>query len=84
MTMRSSRAEVRNPVLRLKATKRIFEMPRDQQEIWYDILKEMSAEARVEAERLWRKPKAPMAGYHKALAVYAGHFAKVIGRRARA
>ena len=43
-----------------------------------DILKDISADARVKAEKCWRTHKAPMAAYWKAVAVYAGHTARAL------
>lgn len=82
-TIRSNRAETRNPLLTLPATRKLLDLPRDQQEVIYDILRELAADANARAEKCWRTHKAPMAAYWKAAAVYAGHLAKVIGRRAR-
>lgn len=81
---RSNRIETRNPVLALPATRRLLALPRDQQEVIYDILRDLAADAQSRAEKCWRTHKGPMAAYWKAAAVYAGHLAKVIGRRAKA
>ena len=76
MTSRASRAEVRNPALRLPALRRLLELPAAVREPLADVLLELRADAIERAEVSWRKHKAPMAAYWKAVGVYAGHFAR--------
>ncbi|AUW59415.1 hypothetical protein C1T17_16305 [Sphingobium sp. SCG-1] len=80
MIQRSSRASVRNPVLRLPAVaalRNLDEQPRQQ---LVDALRAIQADARDRANECWRKHKAPMAAYWKAVSVYSGHIARSISR----
>lgn len=73
MTSRSLRCDVRNPLLRLPAADRIAALPPDARLALAELLADISIDARARAESCWRKHKAPMAAYWKAVAVYAGH-----------
>ena len=42
------------------------------------VLLQLRREARVNAETSWRRHKAPMAAYWKAVSVYAGHLARAL------
>lgn len=42
------------------------------------LLHELSLDARDRAEQSWRRNKAPMATYWKAVSVYAGHLCRVV------
>lgn len=42
------------------------------------LLHELSLDARDRAELSWRRNKAPMATYWKAVSVYAGHLRRVL------
>ena len=42
------------------------------------ILVELAGDARARADDSWRRHKAPMAAYWKAVSVYAGHLARVL------
>lgn len=70
---RSSRPDVRNPLLRLPAAQRIAELPEPARAALRALLGEIAADARERAEKSWRTHKAPMAVYWKCLAVYAKH-----------
>lgn len=78
---RSNRADVRNPILSLPSAQRLLALPAEQQAVIYGLLREVAADASGRADKCWRTHKAPMAAYWKAVAVYAGHIAKVIGKR---
>lgn len=86
MTARSSRREIRNPVLALPAAQRLQELLQGQPEI-RDALAalhgELALQARTKAEEAWRKRKGPMAAYWQACNVYGKHIRAVIrqGRR---
>jgi hypothetical protein len=80
---RSSREEVRNPLLKLPAAQRIQTLPPEARHALADLLLELSRDARERAHRGWRQNKAPMAAYWKAVSVYAGHLHR-IARPARA
>lgn len=75
---RSSRADVRNPLLKLPAMQKALKAGKLERMILRDILKEVSADARERAEKCWRTHKAPMAAYWKAVAVYANHTARAL------
>lgn len=73
MTGRSNRAEVRNPVLALPAFDQLAAMHPAARRALGAVLGDLSAESRLRAEQCWRKHKAPMAVYWKAVSVYARH-----------
>lgn len=75
---RSLRTDIRNPLLSLPAMQRAQKMGRLERLILRDLLREISADARIRAEKCWRTHKAPMAAYWKAVAVYAGHAARAL------
>ena len=82
MLARSSRVDVRNPVLALPAAARLRSLPVEARTALAEVLREIAADARARADESWRKHKAPMAAYWKAVAVYAGHIARVVSRPA--
>lgn len=75
--MRSNRRDVRNPVLALPSARAIAALPADARQALRALLIDISADARARAEKCWRTHKAPMAAYWKAVAVYAGHAARI-------
>ena len=75
---RSTRAEVRNPVLALPAARRLRDAPAPARALLAGLLDDLAADARQRAEACWRKHKAPMAAYWKAVAVYAKHLARAL------
>lgn len=79
-TRRSARlsAEVRNPLLRLPAAQRLSSLPPEVRQILADLLHELACDARDRAEQSWRRHKAPMAAYWKAVSVYAGHLHRML------
>lgn len=77
---RSSKADVRNPLLSLPAVAQIQALPLESQAALRALLKDISADARVRAEKCWRTHKAPMALYWKCVAVYTGHAARLLCR----
>jgi hypothetical protein len=70
---RSIQADVRNPLLSLPAAHRIQNLPDTAKAALGALLKQISDDARIRAEKCWRTHKAPMAAYWKTVAVYAGH-----------
>lgn len=74
---RSLRADVRNPLCGLPAAQQIAALPPESREALRMLLKQISADARVRAEKCWRTHKAPMAAYWKAVAVYANHASRI-------
>lgn len=75
---RSSRPATRNPLLRLPAAQRLSELPIEARGMLRTLLLEISADARSRAEHSWRRHKAPMAAYWKAVSVYARHTARLL------
>lgn len=76
MSERSSRQEVRNPVLALDATARINELPPESRALISDILRDLSRDARSRAQKSWSQNKGPMAVYWKAVGAYATHLSR--------
>jgi hypothetical protein len=75
---RSNRPDVRNPVLGLRAAARLAAMPAPVRELLAEILLELAGDARRRANEAWKRHKAPMACYWKAVAVYARHLARAV------
>jgi tartrate dehydratase beta subunit/fumarate hydratase class I family protein len=75
---RSVRADVRNPVLGLPALEQLQNLDADSRTAIRSLLLNIRSDAQVRAENCWRKHKAPMAAYWKAVAVYAGHIARAL------
>lgn len=80
MAERSTRADVRNPLLSLPSFAALRELdPAVKQQV-ATALKALQADARERADKCWRTHKAPMAVYWKAVGVYAGHIARALTR----
>jgi len=77
MPTRSATAVVRNPVLALPAAADIQALPPEARAALRAVLKQISADARIRAEKCWKTHKAPMAAYWKAVAVYANHTSRI-------
>jgi len=75
---RSSSPEVRNPMLALPSVQRLCRRSPEERIALADVLREVSLDARQRAEDSWRRHKAPMAAYWKAVSVYAGHLARAV------
>lgn len=75
---RSSRPDVRNPMLALPAARAIAELPPESRLALRILLLDLSRDARRRAEYSWRSSKAPMAVYWKAIAVYARYIAALL------
>jgi hypothetical protein len=71
-------------LLSLPAVRALQELPCDVREALALALRAVQADARSRADQCWRKHKAPMAVYWKAVGVYCGHLARVIGQRSAA
>lgn len=80
MADRSSRAEVRNPVLRLGSLQAILRLPPEVRELLRLLFLELATDAGARAQACWFGHKAPMATYWKGVSVYAKHIARAIGR----
>jgi len=74
---RSTSAIVRNPLLRLPSAQRIADLPPEAREAFQALMQDIRVDARDLAEKCWKKHKAPMAAYWKAVSVYAGHSARL-------
>ena len=79
MTRRSSRAEVRNPVLSLPAARLIRAMPADTRTLLAVLLLDLATEARRRGRMSWESRKVFVAAYWATVGVYAGHVARVLG-----
>jgi len=80
--MRSSRRDVRNPVLRLPATLRMIEeIPPDNRRQLGTLLRPLADQAAAEGEKCWRGGKAMMGAYWRVVAVYSRHIAHAIDPR---
>lgn len=75
---RSNRAVVRNPMLALPAMKTLRMLDPGTRLVLARLLNDLADDARQRAEQCWRKHKAPMAAYWKAVAVYAKHIARAV------
>jgi hypothetical protein len=88
MSARSSRPEVRNPVLALPAARRLAEtLQEPARQALEALLLELARDAGDRAKAAWRSHKAPMACYWKIVSVYARHLARalrILGRPAPA
>ena len=73
-----ARALRANPVLGLASTARLAALPDETRRPLIALLYELRTEARARAEVSWRRHKAPMAAYWKAVSVYAGHLARAL------
>ena len=76
--MRSTRPEVRNPVLGLPAVERLLALPPESREAIAALMGDLSHDARVRAQESWRKNKGPMAAYWKAVGAYATHIRRAV------
>ncbi len=81
---RSSRAEVRNPVLLLPAFREILDqVPADQRRLMGTLLRQLADEAAAKGDQCWARGKAMMGAYWRVVAVYSRHIAHAIDRRSR-
>ncbi len=78
MNERSSKPDVRNPVLRLPSVAKLRKQSAAVRSELRQVLMELRADATAQADKCWRKHKAPMAAYWKAVVVYAGHTARAL------
>lgn len=76
--IRSLRADVRNPLLKLPAAQQLAELPAPTRAALSGLLSQIASDARGRAEKCWQTHKAPMAAYWKAVAVYAGHTRRLL------
>lgn len=76
-TVRSNRPDVRNPLVGLPSAEAIRSLPASAKAALRALLLDIRRDAQVRAEQCWKRHKAPMAAYWKAVAVYAGHTARL-------
>lgn len=79
---RSSRVEVRNPLLALPEVQAILARPLEDRKLLGDLCAACSRAFRAKAEHCWKTRKPPMAAYWASWAVMARHAAAVLRRRA--
>lgn len=78
MTTRSSKPDVRNPLVHMAAAQSMQNLEPAARDALKALLKEISKDARARANKAWVTHKAPMAAYWKAVAVYANHAQRII------
>jgi len=69
---------VHNPLLALPAAAKVQALDASTRATLRDLFIDMRDDARARAAECWRKHKAPMACYWKAVSVYANHIARVL------
>jgi hypothetical protein len=62
----------------LPAAEALSNLPDESKSAVRELLKQISADARIRAEKCWKTHKAPMAAYWKAVAVYANHSSRLL------
>lgn len=83
---RSARADVRNPALRLPAMQEVLALHPDtpmSRRDWGRILRDFSAQSRIEGLRCLTRNKWMMLAYWMVCSVYAKHLAHAIDPRGR-
>jgi hypothetical protein len=75
---RSSRPDVRNPILGLDEAAAIAALPAESKAALRALLIGLSKQCRANAEKAWRTHKAPMAAYWKSNAVWSRHIAAAL------
>jgi len=85
MSARSTRAEVRNPILTLPSIRAMQALDPNSRAVLAVLLYDLQRDARARAEKSWDTRKPPLAAYWAAVAVYAGHIARCLrpNRRSR-
>lgn len=70
---RSIHPHTRNPVLALPSAHKLQELPPAARKALEAVLRDLAKDARGRSQTAWKRHKAPMATYWKAVAVYARH-----------
>lgn len=79
MADRSSRADVRNPILALPAAREIIDEAPPEVRAWLKrLLLELNAQCREKEVEAYRKRKGPMTSYWMAAATYVKHIAHAL------
>jgi uncharacterized membrane protein len=77
-TSRSSRREVRNPILALPAAQELLALPMEQRQILKRLLRQLKAQCREQEANAYARRKGPMVAYYMASGTVAGHIANVM------
>ena len=75
---RSSRPEVRNPVLALPAAQRLRELDAPSRAALRAVLEDLRRDAHARAEKSWRARKGLLGAYWRAVGVYSGHLSRAL------
>lgn len=75
---RSTLAVIRNPMLALPSAQALADLPPETRKALRAVLLDLKADSAARAQKCWSSHKAPMAAYWKAVAVYAGHTARLL------
>jgi hypothetical protein len=67
-------------VLALPSAAALADLPADSRAALRSVLLDIRADAAERAQTCWKRHKAPMAAYWKAVSVYAGHAARALSR----
>lgn len=70
------RKNIQNPLMNLPAAAAIIKLPPVAKAALRAVCLDLAKDAHAKAEYCWKKRKAPMAAYYRAVGVYAGHLAK--------
>jgi hypothetical protein len=72
-----------NPLLDLPAGRELLALPAEQRAPLEAVLRALREQANEEAERSWKRRKAPMAAYWRAVSTYARHTAHALSEAAQ-
>ncbi len=78
MNARSTRAEVRNPILALPSVRALQALDPHTRALLSALLQDLQRDARSRAQKSWDTHKPPLAAYWAAVGVYAGHVARAV------
>lgn len=67
-----------NPLLELEAGRALLRLPPQDRARIERVMRELRTQANAEAEKAWRRRKAPMAAYWRAVSTYARHTAHAL------
>lgn len=72
-----------SPLLDLPAGRALLALPAEQRAPLEAVLRELREQANEEAERSWKRRKAPMVAYWRAVSTYARHTAHALSEAAQ-
>lgn len=72
-----------NPLLELPAGRALMALPAEDRKRIEAVMRELRAEAHVQAEIAHRRRKGPMYAYWRAVSTYARHTAHALSRKAK-